>query len=226
MDPEADPVPPPPEDRGDIRAPPPAAGGRHQGPNSASLSADSVRNNPPSHRSPLTNDIILRISPAAGSATFGYVYIAETELRHQDAITAYFDSAGRDVTVFPCPDFESFIADNNLMYMDVLFHLGPPSIHHPSGNAHPRGKRLQRVSSSRLAAGTARPLTLWTVFHTPLLNLAPVAPPSLSDRFTGQRSTRPGGFRPPLPSSQAYPHREENCRWWKPRGDVPTYIPR
>jgi hypothetical protein len=39
--------------------------------------------------------ILLRISPAAGSATFGYIYIAEDE-RHQpeDAITAYFNSVG------------------------------------------------------------------------------------------------------------------------------------
>ncbi len=45
--------------------------------------------------------------------------MADTEIRHQDAITAYFDSAGREVTVIPCPDFESFIAENNLVYRDV-----------------------------------------------------------------------------------------------------------
>jgi len=64
---------------------------------------------------------MLRISPAAGSATFGYIYLAEAELRHQDAITAYFDSTGRSVTVLPCPDFDSFLANTSLIYRDVLF---------------------------------------------------------------------------------------------------------
>jgi len=45
---------------------------------------------------------MLRISPAAGSATFGYIYLADAKLRQQDAITAYFDSAGRSVTALPC----------------------------------------------------------------------------------------------------------------------------
>ncbi len=43
----------------------------------------------------------------------------EAELRHQDAIIAYFDSAGREVAAFLCPDFESFIADTSLMYRDL-----------------------------------------------------------------------------------------------------------
>jgi len=95
---------------------------------------DSVQNNPPSRRSPPTNNIIvLRISPAAGSATFGYVYLAETEIRNQDAITAYFDSAGREVSVIPCPDFESFIAANNLMYQDILFTSDLPRYVIPAG---------------------------------------------------------------------------------------------
>jgi hypothetical protein len=54
--------------------------------------SDSLRNNPPSQRSLSTSNIMLRISPAAGSATFGYIYLAEAEWRHQDAITTYFDS--------------------------------------------------------------------------------------------------------------------------------------
>ncbi len=64
---------------------------------------------------------MLHISPAAGSATFCYIYLVEAELRHQDAITAYFDSAGWLVTVLPCPDFNSFLADTSLIYRDVLF---------------------------------------------------------------------------------------------------------
>jgi hypothetical protein len=94
---------------------------------------DSLQNNPPSLRSPSSNSIILRISPAAGSATFGYVYMAETEIRHQDAIIAYFDSAGREVAVLPCPDFESFIAANSLMYRDVMFISDLPRYVIPAG---------------------------------------------------------------------------------------------
>jgi hypothetical protein len=82
---------------------------------------NSIHNNPPSHRSPSTNNIILRISPAAGSATFGYIYLAETELRHEQVITAYFDSAGCEVTTIPCPNFETFIANTSLMYRNVMF---------------------------------------------------------------------------------------------------------
>ena len=94
---------------------------------------DSVQNNPPSRQSPPTNNIILRISPAAGSATFGYVYLAETEICNQDAITAYFNSAGREVSDIPCPDFESLIAANNLMYRDVLFISDLPRYIIPAG---------------------------------------------------------------------------------------------
>ena len=149
MDPDADPDFPPPDIHGgDIGAPLPAAGGRPSEfmaprPDAASVHSrrsiassglrDSVQNNPPSLRSPSTNNIILRISPAAGSATFGYVYLAETEIRNQDAITAYFDSAGREVSVIPCPDFESFIAANNLMYRDVLFISDLPRYVIPAG---------------------------------------------------------------------------------------------
>ena len=96
-----------------------ASPSRHQ--SNAGL-GDSINNNPPSQRSQAENHVILRISPAAGSAKFGYIYLSDTERRHEEAITAYFDSsAGREVAVIPCPDFEQFIADNNLLYRDFLF---------------------------------------------------------------------------------------------------------
>ena len=82
---------------------------------------DSLRNNSPSQRSLFTNNIMLHISPAAGSAIFGYIYLAEAKLRHQDTITAYFNSVGWEVTVLPCPDFDSFLANTSLMYCNVLF---------------------------------------------------------------------------------------------------------
>ena len=76
---------------------------------------------------------MLRISPAAGSAKFGYIYLSDTERRHEEAITAYFDSAGREVAVLPCPDFEQFIADNNLLYRDLLFVSDLPRYIIPAG---------------------------------------------------------------------------------------------
>ena len=63
---------------------------------------------------------MLRVSPSAGSATFGYVYLADAERRHEDALTAYFDSAGREVTVLPCPNFERFVDAYNIPLHDVL----------------------------------------------------------------------------------------------------------
>lgn len=89
---------------------------------------DSINNNPPSQRSQAENHVLLRISPAAGSAKFGYIYLSDTERRHEEAITAYFNSAGREVAVLPCPDFEQFIADNNLLYRDLLFVSNLPGI--------------------------------------------------------------------------------------------------
>jgi hypothetical protein len=154
MEPDADP-PPPAADMGGNGIPPPAVGGRlpenalppdaapgsvHSCQSTRTASrhrshlSDSIHNNPPSQRSPSTNNnIILRISPASGSATFAYIYLAETELRHKDAITAYFDSAGRAVTVFPCPDFETYIADNSFMYRDVMFITNLPRYVIPAG---------------------------------------------------------------------------------------------
>jgi len=76
---------------------------------------------------------MLRISPAVGSATFGYIYLADAELRQQDAITAYFESAGRSVTALPCPDFDSFLADTSLIYRDVLFLSDLPRYVIPAG---------------------------------------------------------------------------------------------
>jgi hypothetical protein len=69
-----------------------------------------------------TTRIILCISLATGSATFGYIYIAENKHGHQeDTITAYFDSAGQEVTILPCPDFDTFMADYSLLDCDVIF---------------------------------------------------------------------------------------------------------
>ena len=89
-------------------------------PSNAGL-GDSINNNPPSQRSRAANHLMLCISPAAGSATFSYIYLSGTKRHHEAAITVYFDGAGREVNVLPCPDFEQFVADNNLLYRNLLF---------------------------------------------------------------------------------------------------------
>jgi hypothetical protein len=130
MDPDADPDLPPVDIGGSTVSFP----SRHSTSSSGrSHLSNSLHNNPPSQRSPSTTNIMLRISPAADSATFGYIYLAEAKLRHQDAITAYFDSAGQSVTVLPCPNFDSFLADTSLIYRDVLFLTDLPRYIIPAG---------------------------------------------------------------------------------------------
>ena len=102
----------------DLDLPPAAVGGNMalgaaQSCRSASTSShqrnaglgDSINNSPPSQRSQAANHVMVCISPAAGSTTLGYIYLTDTKRRHA-AITAYFDSAGREVAVPPCPNFE------------------------------------------------------------------------------------------------------------------------
>jgi hypothetical protein len=55
--------------------------------------------------------VVLRISPLAGSVQHGSIYLATKNSHQEDAITAYFESAGCDVLVMPCPNFEAFMAE-------------------------------------------------------------------------------------------------------------------
>jgi hypothetical protein len=55
--------------------------------------------------------VILRISPANEGDTVGYIPLAHGEIIHQATVIAYFDRAGREVGVIPCPDFEAFLAN-------------------------------------------------------------------------------------------------------------------
>ena len=70
--------------------------------------------------------MILRISPAQDGAQFGCIHLALGELDHQEAILAYFDSAGREVTTLPCPDFEGFLLANTLRTRNVIFLMDLP----------------------------------------------------------------------------------------------------
>ncbi len=69
-----------------------------------------------------TTSIGLRISPAAGSANFGYIYIADNKPHQtEDAITTHFNSEGWEVTCLPCPNFNAFMAAYSLLDCDVSF---------------------------------------------------------------------------------------------------------
>jgi hypothetical protein len=79
-----------------------------------------------SHQMPPSSDIVLRISPAAGSAIFGYILIAENERHQEKAIFAYFENAGREVTILPCPNFAKFLVDHSLQERNVSLIIDLP----------------------------------------------------------------------------------------------------
>jgi hypothetical protein len=79
-----------------------------------------------SQQLPPSSDIVLRISPAAGSATFGYILIAENEHHQENTISAYFESAGRKVTVLPYPNFANFLLDHSLQECNISLFINLP----------------------------------------------------------------------------------------------------
>ncbi len=97
----------------------------------ASLGQQAPHNS--SQQLPPAADIVLQISPAAGSAMFGYILVAENKHHQQDAITAYFDSAGREVTVLPCPYFANFLTKHSLQECNVSLIMDLPGYIIPTG---------------------------------------------------------------------------------------------
>jgi hypothetical protein len=77
--------------------------------------------------------VILCISPAAGSATFGYIYLATHERPHEEANTAYFNNASHEVSVIPYPNFEAFMVNNHLSNRDIVFFTDLPCHIIPAG---------------------------------------------------------------------------------------------
>jgi hypothetical protein len=92
------------QDRADIIATP----GRAPSPALRTSSCNS------SHPLPPSSDIVLCISPTAGSIIFGYILIAENKHHQEKAISAYFKNAGREVTILPCSNFAKFLVDHSL----------------------------------------------------------------------------------------------------------------
>jgi hypothetical protein len=112
------------QDRADVIATP----GRAPSPALCTSSRNS------SHQLPPSSDIVLRISPTAGSTIFGYILIAENECHQEKAIFAYFENAGREVTILPCPNFAKFLVDHSLqernvsLIIDLLRYIIPAGI--------------------------------------------------------------------------------------------------
>jgi hypothetical protein len=78
-------------------------------------------------------EVVLCISPAGGSAAFGYIYLNKNECHQEDPTTAYFNSAGRDVVPILCPDFNAFMAAYRLSNRNVVFLTDLPCHVIPAG---------------------------------------------------------------------------------------------
>jgi hypothetical protein len=111
------------QDRANVIATP----GRAPSPASRTSSRNSSQQLPPS------SDIVLRISPAAGAAIFGYILILENERHQEKAISAYFENAGREVTILPCPNFAKFLVDHSLQERNVSLIIDLPRYIIPAG---------------------------------------------------------------------------------------------
>ena len=133
-----------------------------------------------SHTSPLP--VILRISPAHAWEQFG-------------TIQAYFDTAGREVTTLPCPDFEAFLRANSLRTCNVSFlcnlpeyilHLGPRTLKDTtySSDGRPDLLWLPRSPSATLPSllsrghtrSASRPANVMTRAHPPPPSRTPFRP--------------------------------------------------
>jgi hypothetical protein len=60
-------------------------------------------------------------SPAQDGGQFRFIFLSSRERNNEDAICAYFDGAGREVTTLPCHDFERFLLANSLRTRNVSF---------------------------------------------------------------------------------------------------------
>jgi hypothetical protein len=58
---------------------------------------------------------------------------AENECHQENAISAYFENAGREVTVLPCPNFANFLLDHSLQERNVSLIIDLPRYIIPAG---------------------------------------------------------------------------------------------
>ena len=108
----------------DAAPPDDASGVVRSGNNAPPADASSVAR---SRNNTSPTPVILCISSAQVGEQTGYIHLASSELAEENAIRAYFDSAGREVTTLPCPDFEGFLLANSLRTRNVSFLMDLPA---------------------------------------------------------------------------------------------------
>ena len=178
--------------------------GNNAPPADASSVARSRNNNSPT-------PVILCISSAQVGEQTGYIHLASTELAEEDAIRAYFDSAGREVTTLPCPNFEGFLLANSLRTRNVSFLVDLPAYILRMGrqilanNAYSDDARPD-LSWLPRAPSLASPLSETLVSGEPRRSasrppqVTPSRPPNVTMRARFLLSSRPDpeGIDPPL----------------------------
>jgi hypothetical protein len=159
----------------DNDVPPPAGGSQGS---LASLHGGDPAGRSSQHQASDASSIVLRVSPASGSARFGYIYVATNKRHLQDTLMEYFDTSGCDVAVFPCPDFNSFMQDHSLTNSDISFVSDLPSYIIPAGN-----KILKAVQYPE------SPNQDWLPAPPDFLSIATSSSPSLLSAGSGHHSS-------------------------------------
>ena len=79
-----------------------------------------------------------------------------------------FDRAWREVPVLPCPDFEQFITDNNLLYRDLLFVSDLPWYIIPAG--------IHILEAQNYDDSPCYPIKFWAIIALPRYVLRALIP--------------------------------------------------
>jgi hypothetical protein len=120
-------------------------------------------------------------SPIAirGPFQFGdqHIHLAYNEIIHRSAVFAYFDSAGREFEVIPCPNFDAFLADHLLRTRNVSFLMDLPDYILKSG------RRI--LADNDHSSGNVRPDLSWL----PTSPSPPSAPSTSSRSLLSPRPT-------------------------------------
>jgi hypothetical protein len=135
---------------------------------------------------PVQPPVMLCISPSEEGGACGFIYLSSREISDQAAIIAYFNNAGRDVSVLPCQGFNEFLASNHLRVPQVSFVTDLPNYIIPMG----RPVIEENYPSKEVA---------------PNLSWLPSSP-SISSRSGNSRPTVRAGFSSPAFSSSTFLH--------------------
>ncbi len=135
---------------------------------------------------PVQPPVMLCISPSEEGGACGFIYLSSQEISDQAAIIAYFDNAGREVSVLPCQDFDEFLASNHLQVHQVSFVTNLTNYITPMGRCI-----IEENDPSKEVA--------------PNLSWLPSSP-SISSRSGNSRPTIRAGYSSPAFSSSTFCH--------------------